>query len=252
MQLLVQAVSGIAMDHYLERMTRSGNWGDTAFLHALACACKVEACFQVKGGPVTFLHILWPSPAPVIKLFFFCITLTLALWSSWLGRLLLRRKLRGEETEVRIPQGHVLTNLMKMWQYWDRKMWESNLGSLGPPTALPSAIPLHHSHLFFSPFPCGSTCPLPAQDVIILQTSNTSDEPDVNVLVGTSLMSEDATALIPIALVNDHHFWALAPAEEQPSACLALNMERFEGNPLKMSVADGRDELEDEDLEPAS
>ena len=111
---------------------------------------------------------------------------------------------------------------------------------------------IHHSHLFFSPFPCGSTCPLPAQDVIILQTSNTSDEPDVNVLVGTSLMSEDATALIPIALVNDHHFWALAPAEEQPSACLALNMERFEGNPLKMSVADGRDELEDEDLEPAS
>lgn len=85
-----------------------------------------------------------------------------------------------------------------------------------------------------------------------MQTSNTSDEPDVNVLVGTSLMSEDATALIPIALVNDHHFWALAPAEEQPSACLALNMERFEGNPLKMSVADGRDELEDEDLEPAS
>lgn len=83
------------MDHYLERMTRSGNWGDTAFLHALACACKVEACFQVEGGPVTFLHILWPSPAPVIKLFFFCITLTLALWSSWLGRLLLRRKLRG-------------------------------------------------------------------------------------------------------------------------------------------------------------
>ena len=54
---------------------------------------------------------------------FFSVTLTLALWSSWLGRLLLRRKLRGEETEVRIPQGHVLTNLMTMWQYWDRKMW---------------------------------------------------------------------------------------------------------------------------------
>jgi len=96
---------------------------------------------------------------------------------------------------------------------------------------------------------------LPAQDVIIFQTPDVSDEPDVNVLVGTSLMSDDATtatALIPIALVNDHHFWALAPAEEQPAACLTLNMERFEGNPLKMSVADGSDALEDEDLEPAS
>lgn len=142
----------------------------------------------------------------------------------------MRRKLRGEETAVRIPQGHDLAN-----QYEN--------GTSG------------RYHLFFSPFPCGSTCPLPAQDVIIFQTPDVSDEPDVNVLVGTSLMSDDATtatALIPIALVNDHHFWALAPAEEQPAACLTLNMERFEGNPLKMSVADGSDALEDEDLEPAS
>ena len=46
MQLLVQAVSGMAMDHYLERMTKSGGWGDTAFLHALACACNVEPWFS--------------------------------------------------------------------------------------------------------------------------------------------------------------------------------------------------------------
>ena len=45
MQLLAQAVSGMAMDHYLERMSRSGYWADTAFLHALACACKVEPWF---------------------------------------------------------------------------------------------------------------------------------------------------------------------------------------------------------------
>ncbi len=66
-------------------------------------------------------------------------------------------------------------------------------------------------------------------------------------------MSDDAKALIPIALVNDHHFWALAPAQEQPAASLTFDLERFEGNPLKMSVADGpNDLLDDEDAEPAS
>lgn len=179
----------------------------------------------------------------------------------------MRRKLRGEETEVRIPQGHVLTNLMKMWQYWDRKMWPPGIeprvsgtahGAAQCDTTTPQPL------VFFS-ISMWVNLSLACPGRLILQTPNTSNtsdfadvgrhnfaEPDVNVLVGTSLMSEDATALIPIALVNDHHFWALAPAEEQPSACLALNMERFEGNPLKMSVADGRDELEDEDLEPAS
>ena len=82
------------------------------------------------------------------------------------------------------------------------------------------------------------------------QTPDASDESDVSVLVGTSLMSEDANALIPIALVNDHHFWALAPAQEQPAASLTFDLERFEGNPLKMSVSDGPDLLDDEDAQP--
>ena len=113
---------------------------------------------------------------------------------------------------------------------------EPNLASLGPPTALPSAIPLHHSHLFFSPFPCGSTCPLRGPG-----RHNFADAEHFGragrKCLGRNFVDVGTTALIPIALVNDHHFWSLAPAEEQPAACLALNMERFEGNPLKMSVA---------------
>ncbi len=54
MQLLVQAVSGVAMDHYLERMAKSGCWGDTAFLHALACACNVEPWLSGSRATVFF------------------------------------------------------------------------------------------------------------------------------------------------------------------------------------------------------
>ena len=106
----MQTVSGMALDYYLERMTRSGNSGDTAFLHALACACKVEACFQVKGGPVIFFPSCGPVQPQSSDWFFS--TLTLALSSFCVG------SYGGRKRRFESPKGHVLTNFMKMWQYW--------------------------------------------------------------------------------------------------------------------------------------
>ena len=89
------------------------------------------------------------------------------LWSSWLRRLPLRGfSYGGGETVVRIPQGHILHKPVGHChppggggeggvEKCDRR--ESNLGSLGPPTALPSVVPLHYSHLFFLHFWVGAS-----------------------------------------------------------------------------------------------
>ena len=64
-------------------------------------------------------------------------------------------------------------------------------------------------------------------DVVIIQESG-------DYLVGSSLMGNDDTFLIPVVLVNDFHFWACEPLEIQPQ--ITVNVDETVGLMDRVSV----------------
>ena len=64
-------------------------------------------------------------------------------------------------------------------------------------------------------------------DVVIIQESG-------DYLVGSSLMGNDDTFLIPVVLVNDFHFWACEPLEIQPQ--IIVNVDETVGLMDRVSV----------------